>query len=169
MATAIATYSGAGTTITMDLASLTSSSTLVAGRESTEIDNSTNRYLDAQVMGTISVGTTPTINTQIVVFVWGSDVSLATTAIDVLDGTDSAETLTNTGVQASLARLATINVLAATSDIAYPVVCKSVATALGLPILPRFWGLFVAHSTVAALRATTNTNSLRFVGTKIDF
>lgn len=168
MATTTVNY-GSNTAITMDLANLASSSTFVAGRESSQIDNTTNKYNDAQVSGTISVGTTPTANTQIVVWVWGGDISLATTPIDVLDGTDSAETLTNTGVLASLVRLATINVLATTSDIAYPILCKSVAGALGLQCLPKFWGLFVSHNTGANLRNTAvNTNSLEYVGVKFD-
>ncbi len=170
MATAAVNYSGTKTAITMDLASLATSSTFVAGRESTEIDNTSNKYLDAQVFGNISVGTTPTANTQIIVFVWGSDVSLGTTPIDVLDGADSAETLTNTGVMGTLARLATVNVLVNTSDIAYPVNCKSVAAALGVMLLPRFWGLFVAHNTGVNLRNNAvNTNGLGFVGIKLDF
>lgn len=169
MATAIPNYSGTRTAITMNLAGLASSATWVAGRESTQIDNTTNKYLDAQVFGTISVGTTPTANTQIFVYVWGSDVSLATTAIDVLVGTDANRTLTNTGVLGTLRQLATINVLAATSDIAYPVVCRSVVAVLGGIVLPRFWGLYAAHNTGVALRNTSvNTDSLGFVGIKID-
>jgi hypothetical protein len=168
MATATVNYS-ANTAITMDLANLASSSSFVAGRESSQVDNTTNKYLDAMVSGTISVGTTPTTNTQIIVYVWGADTSLATTAIDVLDGTDSAETLTNTGVLYSLKRLAVINVQATTSDIAYPVLPCSVAAALGVQVLPKFWGLYVAHNTGVNLRnAAANTNSLEFVGTKID-
>jgi hypothetical protein len=121
------------------------------------------------VSGTISVGTTPTANTMIAVYVWGADTSLATTAIDTLDGTDSAETLTNTGYLFSLKRLATINVTATTSDLAYPVLPCSVCQALGLQVLPKFWGLFVAHNTGVALRNTAvNTNGLEFVGHKLD-
>lgn len=169
MATATVNYSGTGTTITMDLANLASSSTFVAGRESSEIDNTSSKYIDAEVFGNISVGTTPTINTQINVYVWGNNVSLATTAIDVLDGTDSAETLTNTGVLASCALLTTLSVLATTSDIAYPIICKSVIGKLGLAALPPFWGLFVSHNTGVNLRNNSvNTNSLRFVGVKFD-
>ena len=66
MATATVSYSS-NTAITMDLANLASSSTFLAGRESTQIDNTTNKYMDALVSGQISVGTTPTANTQIVV------------------------------------------------------------------------------------------------------
>lgn len=167
MATVTPSYS-ANTAITMDLAGLASSSSFVAGRESSQIDNTTNKYMDAIVSGTISVGTTPTANTQINVYVWGADTSLATTAIDVLDGTDSAETLTNTGILNSLRFGASIGVIATTSDIAYPILPFSVASRFG-GVMPKFWGLFVAHNCVAALRNTAvNTNSMEFVGVKYD-
>lgn len=155
-------------TITMDLANLGSSATFVAGRESSEIDNTTNKYIDALVQGSVSVGTTPTANTTIAVYVWGSDTSLATTAIDVLDGTDSAETLTNTGVLNALKLGAAISVPAATSDVAYPVLPFSVAQLFG-GIMPKYWGLYVSHNTVVALRNTAaNTNAFKFVGIKAD-
>lgn len=167
MAAVTITYSGTGTAITMDLASLGTSSTWLAGRESNQIDNTTNKYVDALVSGRISVGTTPTINTYIQVFVWGSDVSLATTAIDVLDGVDSAETLTNNGIRDALRVGATILVSATTSDVAYEVIPFSVAALFG-GSMPRFWGLFVAHNSGVNLRATTNTDSLKYVGIKYD-
>lgn len=155
-------------TITMDLANLGSSATFVAGRESSEIDNTTNKYIDALVQGSVSVGTTPTANTTIAVYVWGSDTSLATTAIDVLDGTDSAETLTNTGVLNALKLGAAISVPAATSNVAYPVLPFSVAQLFG-GIMPKYWGLYVSHNTVVALRNTAdNTNAFKFVGIKAD-
>lgn len=155
-------------TITMDLANLASSSTFVAGRESSEIDNTTNKYIDALVQGSVSVGTTPTANTTITVYVWGSDTSLATTAIDVLDGTDSAETLTNTGVLNALKLGAAIFVPANTSDVAYPVLPFSVAQLFG-GVMPKYWGLYVAHNTGVNLRNTAvNTNSFKFVGIKAD-
>lgn len=167
MATATVNYSGTGTTITMDLANLATSTTWIAGRESSEIDNTSAKYMDVLVSGSVSVGTTPTANTLINVYVWGSDVSLATTAIDVLDGTDSAETLTNTGVLGTLRLGAAISVLVNTSDIAYPVLPFSIATLFGA--VPRFWGLFVAHNTGVNLRNTgVNTNAFKYVGIKYD-
>lgn len=169
MATAVLNYAAAAA-ITMDLANLASSSTFVAGRESSQVDNTSNKYLDAIVRGAISVGTTPTANTEIRVYVWGALVSLATTPIDVLDGTDSAETLTNTGILAALRLAATISVYATTSDVAYPIPAFSVAQALGLAELPPFWGLFVTHNTGVNLRNNAvNTNGLSFVGVKLDF
>lgn len=167
MATATVNYSS-NTTITMDLANLGSSTTFVAGRESSQIDNTTNKYMDALVCGFVSVGTTPTAARTIAVYVWGSDVSLATTAIDTLDGTDSAETLSNVGVLGALQLGATVSVPVTTSDFAYPVRPFSVASLFG-GVMPKFWGLFVAHDTVAALRNTAvNTNSFAFVGIKYD-
>ena len=168
MATQTINYSS-NTTITMDLANLGSSATWVAGRESTEVDNTSNKFVDAIVQGSVSVGTTPTANTVINVFVYASDTSLATTAIDVIDGVDSAETITNTGVLYSMFRLgAAINVLVNTSDIAYPIAPFSIAQLFG-GIMPKYWGLFVAHNTGVNLRNNAvNTNSFEYVGIKYD-
>ncbi len=168
MATATVNYSS-NTAITCSVASTATNSTFIAGRESSEIDNTTNKYLDAMVRGKVTVGTTPTANTQINVYVWGSDVSLATTPIDTLDGVDSAETLTNTGVlYSALTRLATITVAAATSDIGYDFPPSSVCGALGLQVLPKFWGLYVAHNTGVNLNATGGNHFFEYVGVKVD-
>lgn len=166
MATMTINYSS-NTTITMDLDGLASSASWVAGRESSEIDNTTNKYIDAIVQGKVKVGTTPTANTSINIYVWGADTSLATTAIDVLDGTDSAETLTNTGVLYSALTLAhSISVIATTSDIVYNVHPFSIAQLFGQ--MPKYWGLFVSHNCGAALHATDNTNMFSYNGTKFD-
>lgn len=167
MATATINYA-ANAAITMDLANLGTSATFVAGRESSQIDNTTNKYIDALVSGKISVGTSPTANTTIAVYVWGADTSLATTALDVLDGTDSAETLTNTGILNALKFGAAIAVPATTSDVQYEVLPFSVASLFG-GVMPKFWGLYVAHNTGSNLRNTAvNTNSLEYVGIKYD-
>lgn len=167
MATSTVNYS-ANTAITMDLANLASSSTFLAGRESSQIDNTSNKFVDALVSGFVSVGTTPTANTVIGVYVWGADTSLATTALDVLDGTDSAETLTNAGILAALKLGASIAVPAATSDVQYIVLPFSVAALFG-GVMPKFWGLFVSHNTAVNLRNNAvNTNSFEYVGIKYD-
>lgn len=167
MATSTVNYSS-NTAITMDLSALASSATFVAGRESSQVDNTTNKYVDVLVSGSVSVGTTPTANTSILVYVYGADTSLATTAIDVLDGTDSAETLTNVGILNALRLGAAINVPAATSDVQYFVLPFSVAALFG-GVVPKFWGLFVAHNTAVNLRSNAiNTNSFEYVGIKYD-
>lgn len=165
MATATVNYS-ANTSITIGLASLASSATWVAGRESTEIDNTTNKFVDALVSGKITVGTTPTANTQIMVYVWGAETSLATTAIDVLDGADSDETLTNTGIRDALRLGAVITVPATTSNVTYPILPFSVAQLFGS--MPKYWGLFVAQNTGAALNSTAGNHALEYIGLKYD-
>jgi len=162
----VKTTYGTNQTIALDLGAtpLASSATFTGGRESTEIDNTTNLYIDALVQGFVTVGTTPTVNTSILVYVWGSDVSLGTTAIDVLDGTDSDETLTNTGVLNSALKLgAVINVLAATSDVTYNIAPFSVAELFG-GALPKFWGLFVTHNTGVALNTTSANHVFHYNG-----
>lgn len=153
-------------TITMTLAALASSSTFVAGRESNQIDNTTPLYSDAVVYPRFSVGTSPTTNTALNIYVWGADVSLATKGVDVLDGTDSAETLTNTTVLGAALQLArSVPIIATTSDVEYDVIPFSVCQALGVRYLPLFWGIYVAHNMTAALRNNAvNNNSFRYHG-----
>ena len=162
---ALNTYPAA-VAIAMDLSALASSTTFVAGRESSQIDNSTDLFRDALVYGRFIVGTTPTLPCQLNVYVWGADVSLVTTAIDVLDGVDSAETLTNTTVRDSALRLAAApSILVATSNLTYDIAPFSIAQLFGN--MPKFWGLFVAHNMAAALKTDAgNTNSFRYHGIK---
>ncbi len=164
MSTVTIAYS-ANTAITMDLSALGSSATFIAGRESTEIDNTSNKYVDALVRGLFIVGTTPTLPCQLNVYVWGADTSIVTTAIDTLDGADSAESLTNTTVLTNALKLAVgAPVLVNTSNISYYVAPFSVAQLFG-GIMPKFWGLFVAHNQTAALKTDAgNTNSFSFNG-----
>jgi hypothetical protein len=167
MATVTVSYSAA-TTITCGVASLASSSTFVAGRESDQVDNTSNKYVDALLQGKITVGTTPTVNTQIGVWVWGSHTSLATTARDVLDGTDSAETLTSEGIRDSfLVQAAAIRVDATTSDRTYEFGPVGLASLFG-GALPQFWGVFVAHNTGVALNATGGNHEFKYTGVKYD-
>lgn len=169
MSTVTLSYSS-NTTITTNLHStpLASNSTFVAGHESGEIDNTTNKYVDALVQGKVTVGTTPTANTYINVYVWGSDTSLATTNIDSLDGTSTDETLTNSGVLNSALRLgASVGVFATTSNVTYFIAPFSVAALFG-GIMPKYWGLYIAHNTVAALNSTSSNHAFTYVGIKYD-
>jgi hypothetical protein len=156
---------GSATTITFDPSSLATSSTFIAGRESTQIDNTSNLYLDAQLYVFMTVGTTPTANTVINLYLWGSYVSLGTTALDVLDGTDSAETFTSAGVLQSVCALGGQALVdAATSNITYAIRVRSVALALGQLVLPRFWGIYGAHNTAVNLHATAGNHVAKYDG-----
>ena len=155
MATVVTQTYSANTAITFDISSLATSSTFVAGRESTQIDNTTNMYVDAMVTCDGILGhasTAPTIGQYIGLWCWGADTSLATTAIDTLDGTDSAETLSHESVLRSLKFVAAPAVTVATAALTYHIQPFSVAQLFG-GILPKFWGLYLAHNHTGALAA----------------
>jgi hypothetical protein len=148
----------ASSALTISLASLASSSTFVAGRESTAVDNTTNKYLDYLLAGKIRVGTTPTTSTEIRVYV----VALMEDATypDVFDGTDSAETVTSAGVRDGFAKLAAVmGVDSTTSDRDYYFGPVSVAALFG-GSLPKKFAVFVTHNTGVALNATGGNHAV---------
>lgn len=155
--------SNSTTALTIDLSSLATSSTWLAGRESTAVDNTTNLDLDHLVSGVITVGTTPTVNTTIEVWAYSyqSIASGTPTYPDVLDGTDSAETLTSVGVKSAMLKLvATLWVSATTSNVAYPFAPVSIANLFGQ--MPQFWGIFVTHNTGVNLNATGGNHVIHY-------
>jgi hypothetical protein len=149
-------------TITISPASLATSSTRTAGRESTAIDNGTNLYVDALVSGKITTGTTPTANKQIDIWVYAAHDETPTYP-DVMDGTDSAETVTSENVRNSAMALAHSIRVDNTSDRTYWVNPFSVAALFG-GILPRRWGLFIAHDTAVNLNSTAGNHEFKFTG-----
>jgi len=167
MATATINY-GTATTITCSVASTATSSDFRAGRESTEIDNTANLYLDALVEGFVTVGSTsPTINTEIRVYAWGSHTSLGTNSKDVLDGTDSAETLVTEGVRDNfLVRIATMKVDSTSINRTYDFGPVSLAQIFGQ--MPQYWGLFVTHNTGVTLHGTAGNHEFKYTGIKFD-
>lgn len=154
MAVSNVTY-GTRTAITIDPSSLAGSSTFVAGVESAEQDNSTDLYLDVLVEGRVTghASTAPTVGQQIQVYVWGSNVSLGTTAIDTLDGTSSAETLGHVAVAQSLRLAAVPTVTVATAALTYYILPFSVAALFG-GSMPKFWGLYLTHNHTGTLAAS---------------
>ena len=168
MSTATINYS-ANTAITFDISSLGTSSTFVAGRECTEVDNTTNKYMDCLVNVdgiTGHASTAPTVGQQIVLYCWGADTSLGTTAIDVLDGTDSAETLSHVSVLNSLRLAGAAVVTVATAGLVYYIQPFSVASLFG-GVMPKYWGLFLAHNHTGAL-AASQSGLFSFNGVKYD-
>ncbi len=138
---------------TITLASLATSSTLVAGRESTALSNATNKYLDELVAGFITVGTTPTANTFIEVHAIGA-INDTPTYPDVFDGTDSAETITSLGIKAAICKpIAGIQNIGTTSDVRHDFAPLGIRQLFG-DGLPPAHVLFVTHSTGVNLNAT---------------
>lgn len=155
MTTSNIAYS-ANTAITFDISSLGASATFVAGRECTQVDNTSNLFIDAIVNVDGIAGhasTAPTIGQLIQLHLWGADTSLGTTPIDVLDGTDSAETLGHVSVLNSLRLVDAPAVTVATAALLYYIQPFSVASYFG-GVLPKFWGLFLSHNHTGALAAS---------------
>jgi hypothetical protein len=166
MATVTLNYASPAT-ITISPASLATSSDFTAGRESDVVDNSTNKYVDALVSGKVTVGTTPTANTTINIYVYAQHDDTPTYQ-DVFDGTDSAETVTSSGVLSGVVRLlGALNVSTNTSDRTYYLAPTSVAQLFG-GILPKRWGLYVAHNTGVNLNSTAGNHEFKFVGINYD-
>jgi hypothetical protein len=166
MSTVTTTYA-ASATVTCGVESTASSSTFAAGRESSVIDNTTNKYVDALLAGKIRVGTTPTANTQILVYVF-APLDDTPTYPDVMDGTDSAETITSAGVAQGFLKLAAlISVDSATSDRDYAFGPVGIAQLFG-GIMPPKWAVFVTHNTGVNLNSTAGNHFIKYTGVKYD-
>ena len=144
--------------VTITLASLASDTNLLAGRESTAVDNSSNLYLDYLISGKITAGTSPTTARSIQVWAVGSwD---GTTWPDVFDGTDSAETITSANHKNSVCRFLAEMATDATSNQAYHFGPVSVASAFG-GVMPKSFVVFVVHNTAVNLNSTAGNHQIR--------
>lgn len=147
--------------ITMDLSALASSATFVAGREATAVTNSSN-YLDVRITGTFISGTTPTAPAEHRLY-YVIPTEDTPTWPDVFDGTDSAETVTNTNILDSLI-LGWSGTASTSSNVTYPVAgAMTLAQAFGF--VPKNWTLFFVHAHTAALKTDAgNTNTFYHQG-----
>jgi hypothetical protein len=148
-----------------DLDSLASSSTLLDGRESNVIDNTSNKYLDAILSGIFKTNnTTPTAG---VIQVWVGALVGDSAYPDVFDGTGSAESVVSAGIRNSALKLAhSIDVEAAANRV-YPFTGVSARAAFGGTLPPK-WFVFVTHNTVQALNASTGLGgTVYYQGVKI--
>lgn len=149
---------GTASTFTLTLASLGTSSTWVAGRESTAITPAAP-VTDYMVTAKITVGTSPTAGTYIQVWAYAS--LDGSTYPDVLTGSDAAATLTSAGIRnAALVLLKAIEVDATTSNRAYYMHPVSLRRAFG--VVPAKWGVFVTHNTGVNLNATGGNHEVAY-------
>lgn len=143
---------------TISVASLASDTNLLAGQESTAIDNTSNLYLDYLISGKITTGTSPTTAKSIQIWAVGSwD---GTNWPDVFDGTDSAETITSANHKNAICRFVAEMATDATSDRAYHFGPVSIASVFGGVVPPKFV-IFVTHNTAVALNATAGNHQIR--------
>lgn len=165
MATTLTPVYGTYQTITLGLAAtpLASSATFVAGRESSVIDNTSDKFTEVKVAGQVTVGTTPTINTQILIYVF-ERMDNTPTYPDVMDGTDSDETLTSVGVGAGFLKgpASILSVDATTSNRIYQF--SFTVSPLFSGRIPDFWSLFVTHNTGVALNSTGGNHIFKYQG-----
>ena len=157
--------STSSTDLTITLASLASGAqgVFTAGQESTAVDNTTNNDLDHLLSGMITTGTTPTVSRSINVYAYANTSSASGTPTypDVLDGTDSAETITSANVMNSALKFVASITVDATSNRSYYFGPVSIASVFG-GSLPKFWGVYVAHDTAVDLNATGGNHKLSY-------
>ena len=140
------------TTFTITLASLANSSSGV-GRQSTLVDNTTNKYVSALVYLSITVGTSPTANTPIYVYLLRSN-----NDNPIVDDGGGSSDAGITIINAPL--LGVINCSATTSNVAYVGIFDT--SPLG-PLGPK-WGIAVVNNTGVALNSTEGNHLKTFIG-----
>lgn len=143
------------------LTSLATSATWVAGYEWFLVDvnamSPSPRTIRHQ--GKIRVGTTPTVNTEIRIYLVASEDG--STWPDVFDGTPSAETVTSAGVRDGFAKLAAIlPVDATTSNRDYPYSFDALDV-FGKS-LPDSYVVFVTHNTGVNLNSTAGEHTYTY-------
>lgn len=151
---------GSKTTLTAALASLASDTNLLAGLESSVIDNTTDGFDDILVSGKITTGTSPTASRQIEVWAIAWD---GANWPDVFDGTSSAETITSSDIKNAICRPVAIMSTNSTSDRTYHFTGVSLRSAFGGE-LPSKIILFVDHNTGVNLNATAANHELSYYG-----
>ena len=150
------------TALTITLASLATSSTLLTGRQSTAVDNTTNLDLDHLLTGKIRLGTSPTVSTIIQVWVFAPHTISAGTPTypDTLGATDAGVSITSDNVKFPMLKLAWSAVVDATTGRDYYIPPTSIASLFGE--MPPFWGVWVTHSTAVALDSTAGNHSMNY-------
>lgn len=147
-------YAASSSLTVTALDGLASSSTHVTGWESDIIDNSSNLYLDYIVNVKITVESAGLAAGQIrVYFVAELD---DTTWPDVFgDGTQSAETVTDTEIRDAICRLGAVTDTDTTASRVYFLNVPSVRAVFG-GTLPRKFTIFITQSTGTTLETTGN-------------
>jgi hypothetical protein len=151
----IKTAYGASSNLTITLASLATSATWLAGRQSAEVDNTSDKYFDFRLSGKVTVGT---INTEIRVYVVG--LMDDSTYPNSGGAADAAFSLAAAGIGSGFLKLAAVmSVDATTSDRPYPFDAGSVR-ALFNGVLPSKFFIWVTQNTGQPLNATGSNHQI---------
>lgn len=145
--------------VTITIASLASDTNLLAGRQSTPIDNTSALNLNIFVSGKITTGTNP-ISSRIIE-VWAVGSWDGTNWPDTFSGTgDTNKTVSNADIKSSICKLLAAMVTDNTSNRTYHFGPVSLASTFGGTLPPKVL-FFVTHNTAAALNATSSNHQLR--------
>jgi hypothetical protein len=161
MTTASPLY-GTPTAMTIGLASLASDTNLLAGRQSTVLDQKdTLDAIDVLVGGKVTTGTGPTTARQIEIWAYASWDD--TEFNDAITGSDGNITL----VTKTLLRLLTIIPTNATTDKVYGWGPFSIAQAYG-GVIPVQFGIFIVHNTGVNLNSTGSNHEIYYTTVKYE-
>ena len=144
---------------TITLASLTNNS----ARQSTEIDNATNLYLDALIGGKITSGAASTSSTGLVAIYAFASADDQTNRTENAGASDAAITLTS---PTNLRLVGIVNVVANATT--YRFGPFSVAAAFG-GILPKYWGIVVVNLSGGTLDADAGDHAISWQGVLSQF
>ena len=158
----------ASNALSCTLAGLPTSPTLITGRQTSVIDNSSANYVDLQIMGQITTGTTPTVG---VLALYAFSLIQRTASVNVypqagatnLVATDAPATWDIEQLNKQPLVWSAAN--NTTSNRAYAINIASVAQMFG-GTLPLFVGLYFAHSSGVNLNATAGNQWLHWQGIK---
>jgi len=151
---------GSKQTLTCAVASLASDTNLLAGIESSVIDNTTDGFTDIIVSGKLTTGTSPTAGRSIEVWAIAWD---GANWPDVFDGTSSSETITSSDIKNLICKPIAVMSTNNTSDRTYHFSGVSLRGAFG-GCLPTKIVLFPVHNTGVNLNSTAANHELSYYG-----
>lgn len=143
------------TTLSLSAATLASNAqgVYLSGRTSEAVDNSSTQDLDHLLSGWVMTSSnTPVASRSINIYAYAplSVSGGVPTYPDGITGTDALKTMTSANVANSALRFVASITVDATPARTYPFAPVSIASVFG-GVLPRFWGIFLAHDTGMAL------------------
>ena len=153
-----ATRTSSNLTISLATGPLASDANLLAGRNSTLVDNTTNKFPDYIFAGFITTGTSPTVGTTIEVWAYGTHDD-AYTLPDGITSSDANKTLTSINTKNSGLVLLHVITVTATTAVKYDISPRSLRAAFG-GVLPKKFGIFVVHNTGVALNSSAGNHQL---------
>lgn len=155
-------YASSSNLTVTNLNSLASSQTWVAGWESALIDNTSNLYTDYRITAKLTVASSNNQAGEIRLYLVGMlDDS---TWPDVFDGTESAETITDTEMRDAICRLAAVSPTDNTNADVYYLDCPSVAAVFGGAVPAKFVVFITTNgstTTTAAFASSGNQVTIK--------